>query len=184
MQSQKLVDLLKTIVKRDVLNEQSIITFFTKRDYIGGWECWLQAEFARGVFDLQNFTAFNREVTYPSSHKKCDLWFNGLRGAGIWVELKTQRRSSYDATVEDFKTDIGKITGLSQEFRQANVLVALAVFILSLNDRTALNVFRTTRPSGGTLSYFLLDNGQWGEVTEDIINAEVGKLLMATYRAS
>jgi len=178
--SQQLVEVLKDVVKADLQNPQSVIGFFVNNTIAGGWEIWLQTVYARGVFAYRDTSNFNREVTYPGTALKCDLWFQG--GTGIWIELKTQRSSTYTSTVGDFAADVHKILNLSTAFRQTNVNVAMAVMVLSSGDRGKLNEIRTAGPAG-TLKFFLFtSSNEWADVTDTIATAPVGRVLLATYR--
>lgn len=182
MRSQQLVEVLQAVVRTDLLNPQSILGFYMTRNLSGGWEGWLQTVYARGVFALNSVSNFNREVLYPGTAQRCDLWFQG--GTGIWVELKTQRTGVYAGTVGDFAADIYKIQALSTAFRQTNVNVALAVFQLTAADRTALNQIRTGGPSG-TLTYWCFTTDQrWTDVTANILTAPLGRFMIAAFRAA
>jgi len=182
MRSQQLVDVLKSVVQADVASQNSVIQFYMTHNLSGGWEGWLQTVFARGVFSVDQIADFNREVPYTGSALRCDLWFQG--GTGIWVELKTQRSGAYVNTVADFSADIAKILSLAAPFRQANVLVALAVFQLSAADRNNLRQIQIRGPSGA-LNYWGWNSQRsaWVDVSADILNAPVGVLMVAAYRA-
>lgn len=85
----------------------------------GGWEVWLQVELAKhllGIEELNNIQ-IEREVTYPSNLRRCDLFisYNGGRDE-TYIELKCQNVSAYNP-VKDvfgrFQNDIAKQKSLS-----------------------------------------------------------------------
>ncbi len=183
--SQELIGLLKDIIVTDATSEYPIINYFLDNDLEGGWEGWLQVEFARVVRKNTNI-GFRREVNFTGTFKRCDLFFQADRGAPMWVELKTQRRADYQNTVNDFADDIFKIYNLSIEFKNVNVLVAMAVLRLQGEDAVKLNQLRLL-VKGGTMQYFLFTGNlyaPWIDVTDNILTTTTtGKqLIVATYR--
>jgi hypothetical protein len=180
--SQTLVQILEKLVAADLkLGANSVIGTFTTNDIAGGWEGWLQVAYAVGVLALGDTVDYNREITYPDSSMKCDLWFKAARGADIWIELKTQRYSSYTTTVKEWENDVEKIIGLKPEFLKSNVNLAIAVLLLKDADREQLNLFRTRGPLG-TLKYLTLAAGAWTDVTATILTTQTGRILLATWR--
>lgn len=181
--SQALIDTLKTRVGTHWNNPNSVMHTFLQNNFAGGWESWLQVEYADAVFRNAALKAenFNREVIYPGTTLRSDLWFQPMRGAAMWVELKTQRNSTYTHTVSDFQTDVTKISSLTTEFKATNVLVAAAVLIPTAADRTALNTYRHQAPAG-TLTYYAFGNGQWSDVTANIPAVQNNTLCLITFR--
>lgn len=180
-QSQQLLQALQFVLATDFKRTNSVANFFLKHAVKGGWEGWLQAEFARAVFEAFPLAQMDRELTYPNDGQKCDLWFHPRRGTDMWVELKAQRSNVYANAVMDFVADVKKIAGLDQELRKRDVLCAFAVMRLLPNDANTLNLWRAHAPSG-LLQYFKYDGFGWVDVTPTISNEPVTTLVMATYR--
>jgi hypothetical protein len=181
--SAQLIQTLQTVIAADVQNPQSIIRFFTGANLHGGWEGWLQCVYAKGVAQLGDTNDFRREVTYPGTHQRVDVWFQPARGAEIWVELKTQRYGGYANTVADFSDDVFKIRELPRDFLRTNVNLATATLVLSAADRISLSEIRNRGP-GGALHYFTLAaDYTWHDVTATILTAPVGFYLLAVWLA-
>jgi hypothetical protein len=181
--SPQLIDILQNVVGADLNSgSQSVVHFFTHNDVAGGWEGWLQVAYAMGVFAYNDTSNYNREVAYPNNWR-CDLWFQATRGVPIWIELKSQRSSSYTGTVGDFATDIQKILELGQAFLSKNVNVAMAVLSPRSSDLTMLNEIRNAGPRG-VLKYMIFANSGWVDVTAKILEAPTGGTLLATWRYS
>ncbi|MEH0194437.1 hypothetical protein V7S57_01755 [Caulobacter sp. CCNWLY153] len=187
MRMQQLLDALRSVVAQDLSDPQPIIRLFLTRNISGGWESWLQVSCAAALIYANLAADFLREVEYPREAVGgnarlpiCDLWAKPTRGTEIWIELKTQRNSNYTQTINDFMRDIAKITALSQSWRQSNVTAAVALLILTQNDRKTLNDLRTQIRSG-TLSYVLYINGEWRDFTQNILNAPTEYFTMIAF---
>jgi hypothetical protein len=177
--SGQLLDILRNTVDRDIDSPNSIIRFFLNRSMSGGWESWLQVEYAQMAVGALGLDDFAREVTYPGTRQRCDLWFQESRGVPIWIELKTQRNQGYVGTVNDFFADVAKIGALTKEFQQTNVLAAAAVFRLSADDRAPLDSFRNSskRPAGTLFYLGRMQSGRWENLTEEIRTVPPGGLM-------
>jgi len=180
----KMADLIRyamAIVTDDSIRTNPLIPFFLTHDYKGGWEAWLQAEYARMIGAVAPLSDFDRELAYPvpGPVKKCDLWFQGTRGAPLWIELKAQRRKGYKKAVQDFKDDILKIQSLPAAFLQANVNAAIVALVASATDVADLQALRVSRPSG-TLTYMAQNGGKWFDVTNDVTKAG-GHVIIASW---
>ena len=184
MRSEDLLDILLDKVRKDWNSDRSMLQFYMFNTWRGGWEAWLQTSYAKRIFYTNNsrITQFDREVLFPGTFLKCDLWLQG--GTGIWIELKTQRNRDYTNTVNDFKDDIEKLLSLDRQFRNDNVLVAAALFRLGthagVRDVVALNSLRSRRPAG-RLHYLVLRGDNWEDVTEHIITQLDGQFMCATF---
>jgi hypothetical protein len=180
---------LSAVVANDARSPLPVIEFFLTNNLSGGWEGWLQVAYARAVMSAGlQVEDFNREVLFPLTAQRCDLFFRPQRGADMWVELKTQRRANYTATVDDFSGDILKIINLNAGFKNTNVLVATAILKLQANDAQKLNTLRLSVMQG-TMNYQLFTAGSitpWLDVTNTILTTttNAGQLLVATYRAN
>jgi hypothetical protein len=182
--SQQLLNSLLATVTRDYSRGQaSIIRFFINGHMRGGWEAWLQVEFAQYSVASMRLSDFAREVQFPGTTMRCDLWFQDpIGGVPIWVELKTQRNHDYRDIVSDFVDDIEKLLNLSSEFRRNNILMAAAVFELDAGDVAPLDQLRTSgRP--GALHYMRYQaNAPWLDVTQNLAQVPLGSLLCTSYR--
>ncbi len=187
MRATKLIQVLKETIHEDLTSPKSAISFFLANNMSGGWEAWLQTRYARAIFAVPNgnILNFNREVYYPNTRLRCDLWLQG--GTGIWIELKTQRNVQYGKAVLDFEDDINKILSLDSTFKRQNVLVAAVVLQLSVHgvrppvdDRTLLETLRN-RIRGGSLNYALNTGNGWADVTGTILRTPLGSLVCATF---
>lgn len=180
-QSQQLLQALQFVLANDFKRTNSVANFFLTHAVKGGWEGWLQAEFARAVFEAFPKALMDREKIYTGDMQKCDLWFKPERGTDMWVELKAQRSNTYANAVLDFVADVKKIAGLNQEFRKTNVLCAFAVMRLQGSDANDLNLLRSNAPSG-LLQYFKYNGIGWVDVTPTIAKEPLTAIVMATYR--
>jgi hypothetical protein len=185
--SQQLLEVLTKVISDDARSPFPVVNYFLNNDLSGGWEGWLQVAYARAVLgSLPEPADFEREVTFDGTTQRCDLLFTPVRGARMWVELKTQRRVSYRQTINDFMADIDKLYFLAPQFKQANVLIAAAVMRLQDDDARRLNTLRAA-VRGGNLHYSLFTPGafeEWTDVTETISTTQTGRddLLLATYQ--
>jgi hypothetical protein len=187
MDSQQLIDILKTVIATDSASPTSVIDYFLTHNMSGGWEGWLQVVYARGVVTAaQNAPSdYNREVPFPGTTQRCDLWFQAARGTGLWVELKTQRFQNYPNTVADFSGDIGKLTSLSQPFRSTNILVAAVYLTLGAHgpndDRKMLDAIRTRGFAGKCGFWSCSAAGVWTDQTQNMANVPLGLRILATF---
>jgi hypothetical protein len=180
---------LSQVVITDASSTLPVVNYFVGNNLTGGWEGWLQVEYARAVLgsNLQA-TDFAREVNFDYTALRCDLVFTPSRGTRMWVELKTQRTASYKNTVSDFEADINKIYTLSSAFKAGNVLIAAAVLKLQAGDANKLNELRNG-VKGGVMKYLLVTGipaNPLLDVTSTISTAVTGanQLLIATYQAN
>lgn len=182
--SQQLIQTLANVLSTDLRRgNNSIAHFFLTTPTKGGWEGWLQAEYARAVYQAFPLADSDREKNYPNSAQRADLWFQPQRGAQMWVELKAQRSSVYANALQDFVGDVQKISQLDQQTRQTNVICAIAVLVLAGTNAGDLNTYRAHVPAG-ILQYFKNNNGAWSDVTGTIANERAGTLILATYRVA
>jgi hypothetical protein len=180
--SGQLLEILRETVGRDLeRGAGSIIDFFLTRDLTGGWESWLQVEFAQLAIARLPLDNFAREQTFPTG-QRCDLWFHdgGDKGVPIWVELKTQRNRGYTSAVRDFGSDITKLDGLPTAFRKVNVLVAAVVLRLRPTDPTELDTLRI-EGRAGSMRYYRRSGGTWVDVTDEIRSQPVGATICASF---
>lgn len=184
MRAEKLVDILLGKLRKDWNSRRSMVRFYLMNNWAGGWEGWLQTTYAKQLFytDNANITQFDREIHFPGTALKCDLWFRG--GADIWVELKTQRNRDYTKTVLDFMDDLAKFAGLDRGFRASNVLVAAAVLRLGVHagvsDQDRLD-WLLTHTMPGKMRYFILTDNGWEDRTGDIRRQPPGALTCITF---
>lgn len=190
--SAQMVAYLQSVIVNDAVSPLPVVPYFLKSNMTGGWEAWLQVEFARtACSNLGIGCNFEREASFDvppgTPAKRCDLKFTPARGTAIWFELKTQRNATYKTTVLDFISDCKKIVGQSDAWKQANVFVASAILKIGVGDGTALNTFRSNRPTGGNLNYYLYTSPRsFQDVTETILNqtTNANQMILAIYRAN
>lgn len=184
MRAEKLIDILLRKLRKDWDSRRSMLRFYLMNNWGGGWESWLQTTYAKQIFytDNANITQFDREIFFPGTALKCDLWFRG--GADIWIELKTQRNRDYTKTVLDFMDDIAKFAALDRDFRATNVLVAAAILRLGthagVTDQTRLQ-WLLTHSMLGKMHYYVLTDDGWKDQTAGIQNQATGTLVCATF---
>lgn len=177
-----LIKIAMDIVDEDNRRTAPLIAYFLANNFSGGWESWLQAEYARKIGSIAVLADFNREVAYPgiAPVKKSDLWFKAARGADLWVELKAQRRQNYVAAFTDFQSDVNKIVSLGKPFLQANVNAAIVVLACTVAYRGSLAAYKATRPAG-TLKYKGLIAGKWTDVYDNVDKVPLGTPIVASW---
>ena len=185
MRSGQLMDILKYSVSRDINSGRSVIDFFTHNNMRGGWESWLQVEYARNIIAESNgrnaVTDFDRERSYPAPNNnlKYDIWVQG--GTGIYIELKTQRNRNSHDTMTRFTSDIDKIRGLNANFLRQNIVFSGAVFNLRDADRAPLDNLRTIYR--GHVAYAAYDrrDNSWDNVTDNLKDVPIGVTMVIFY---
>ncbi|MQA41392.1 hypothetical protein [Rugamonas aquatica] len=185
--SADLIKALRDVVERDKKSSNSIIgNFLTKAALTGGWESWLQVEFAAQVLETIKFTAFSREQAYPveakGAGKKYDLCFIGASGGvPIYAELKTQRTSAYLATLDDFDGDILKIQSFDADWKSNNMLFAAAILTARADDVVQLDKLRKKDMTRYRFAHY--DNDGWtvDDSNNSIPPAVKGKLVMVVW---
>jgi hypothetical protein len=189
--SDNLIGFLQQIIVEDATSPQPIISYFLNNNLYGGWEYWLQVEFARvTIRNASEKMEVYREENFPGTRLRCDLMFEPARGAKMWVELKTQRRENYGETFAEFMNDVLRIYSLNEVFKQNNVVLAMAVLRLKINefqnDANSLAILES-RVRGGTMQYLLFTgnvNHPWENVTKTIGNTTTApnQLVIAIYK--
>lgn len=190
MKSQEMIEVLKTVIFTDLTSPGSVINYFLTHNMSGGWEAWLQVQYARAVVSsaFQNRSNdYDREKSFGVGNgQKCDLWFKAQ--ADIWVELKTQRDQSYANAAANFIADIAKLGALPGGFRRDNVLIAAVALTLGqhgvfnpVDDRNVLNAIKSSGPAG-ELKVWVYDPPRgWINSTDSILSIPLGKGVLATF---
>ena len=182
MRSQQLIEVLKGVIATDLRKPggTSVAGYFLNHNTLGGWEAWLQTEYALAVFGAiaAGNHAFDRERGFPDG-KRCDLLLMPERGVPIWVELKAQRAAGYGQTFNEFVDDVVKLYSQSDQFRRENVMFAAGIFVMSDALRQPMAEF-VQRVRAGTLTYQIFYNNQWLPLADlrKIVN---GALVLATF---
>lgn len=185
MRSGQLMDLLKYSVSKDINNERSVIDFFTHNDMKGGWESWLQVEYARNIIAASSgrnrVTDFDRERAYPAPNndQKYDIWVQG--GTNIYIELKTQRNRNSHDTVARFNDDIDKIRRLDSGLLRNNIVFAGAVFNLRDADREYLYNLRNIYSGHVAYAAYNRRFNNWVNATDTIGEPPVDTLMTIFY---
>ncbi len=196
MTSQKVINILSFTVQNDIFSQYSIIWYFLTTDIAGGWEGWLQVEFAKHFMtrdDDGGQYIFDREVTYPNGGGRCDLVFRGRlgnadHGVPVWLELKTQRALNDATTLRRFVEDMDKMQDQGGDFADNNIRVAAAVFRLGEDDIPILRQLPAYMRRGEPLYSVLLGDGQWRTITRSYDDRQggqyryVGEIVIVAYR--
>lgn len=190
MKSQEMIDILKSVIFTDLNSQGSVINYFLTHQMSGGWEAWLQVQYARAVVNsaFQNRpNVYDREKNFGVGNgQKCDLWFKAQ--ADIWVELKTQRDQVYANAAPDFIADISKLWRLPNNFRRDNVLIAAVALNLGqhgifnpVDDRNVLNSIKTGGPAGELKVWVYEPQRGWIDSSANILSIPLGKGVLATF---
>ena len=132
LKSYDLANILAQLVSKDLVSGNSTIQFCLSPGFSGGWEAWLQVEYAKDVSGKLTAPAQSaREVNYPGSAQRCDLFFQGARGAPYYVELKVQREPADHTALKRYGDDIEKLRAQGTVFTFNGLRIALVLYIQS-----------------------------------------------------
>jgi hypothetical protein len=185
--TKELIEALLQVVADDLQSKSSVIDLFVEKVVLtGGWEPWLQVQFAARICYQMKYTTLSREQAYPANAKgpaglKYDLCFTGISGgADIYAELKTQRTGAYAATLNDLGADVQKIKGFDVTWRNGNVLFAAALLKASAADSKTMNELRQSDMSH--YWFYLYDGKGWTKLDSNSTIPDVaGKFVMVAW---
>lgn len=97
----------------------------------GGWEAWVQADFAAYIISTESFfpdietIPIQRE--YPINNQRIDLFFGQAPENGLFVEIKCQSFGNWDNFKTGLTDDANKLVELQNVAAQSNVQIATAL---------------------------------------------------------